>query len=344
MASAMRSTPWMRKVSHSFSPRARRVSSRLRSRRSISSPGAGDVGQVVGRHAEGPFEGAAPADEQAAEVVGLEEPLVGVEHQRVGQLDALQGAPAGLAERGRRAVRPVDVEPQALAAAQLRDLGKRIDRSRVRRAGVGHDEGGVRPAALSRRWRPPAPGAAGAASRLRGGRGRRRARSRAPRARGRSRRASRRRGSTRRARGSRRAAARAVTLAIDPPLAITPSVPSGRPSRERQPVERHELEGRGSRAAGPRCRDGVAARSEPVAEHAGERRRPGHAGEVARVVAVLHGATGLRRRRSAAPRAGRRRRAAATRPAPIAGRPAPGRHRRRAATVSKCSTTRSTTQ
>ena len=68
---------------------------------------------------------------------------------------------------------------------------------------------------------------------------------------------------------------------------MTPSVPSGSPSSSRSQPSVTSSTVAGPEPA-PRRRDRVEPRREPVGQHARIRRGAGHAGEVARVVAVLH--------------------------------------------------------
>ena len=98
------------------------------------------VGQVLGPHPERALQRPRPAHEQAADVVGCKQPLVRIEHQRVGALDAAQRAAARLAQRRRRPVGAVDVEPQRLGGRQLGQALQLVDRAGVGRPGRGHDE------------------------------------------------------------------------------------------------------------------------------------------------------------------------------------------------------------
>ena len=66
----------------------------------------------------------------------LVEPFVRVERDRVGELHAGERLAAALAEAGEGAVGAVDVEPDAMLAADLRELAERVDRARGRGAGV----------------------------------------------------------------------------------------------------------------------------------------------------------------------------------------------------------------
>ena len=81
----------------------------------------------------------AVADEQRADLDRLVQPLVRVERDRVRELDPGERLAAALGEAGERAVGAVDVQPHALLAADLRQLGERVHRAGSRRAGVGDD-------------------------------------------------------------------------------------------------------------------------------------------------------------------------------------------------------------
>ena len=78
------------------------------------------------------------AHEQRAGAVGKEHALVRIERQRVGAGQAFERVAQVVAEREKCAVGAVDVVPQALARAEVRDLVERIDRAGVGRAGVRH--------------------------------------------------------------------------------------------------------------------------------------------------------------------------------------------------------------
>ncbi len=102
----------------------------------------------------------AVADQQAADVVRLEEPLVRVERDRIGAIEV--GHARGVAGRqsGGTSVRGVDVEPQVLGRGHVGQLADDVDRAGVGRPGhagdrerdearrpVGGDGGGDRRAA-----------------------------------------------------------------------------------------------------------------------------------------------------------------------------------------------------
>ena len=127
---------------------------------------AAGVAQVGAVERERVLEQAGLADEHGADLVGLEEPLVRVEHERVGALDA--GEEVRLREAGGRAVGAVDVEPQALAVGEVGEVVERVDGAGARRAGGADDArtGSGRPRGRGgsrRRSRPAGAGAAGSA-------------------------------------------------------------------------------------------------------------------------------------------------------------------------------------
>ena len=64
---------------------------------------------------------------------------MGVERRRVGPAEALEPVTGPLGRRRRQAVGTVDVQPYALALADVGDGVERIDRARQRRAGRRHD-------------------------------------------------------------------------------------------------------------------------------------------------------------------------------------------------------------
>ena len=79
------------------------------------------------------------AVEERAAVVGGEEPLVRVDDEAVGELDAVEeAADAGGGER-RSAVGAVDVEPDPALGAHRGDARQVVHEARVRRPGGGHD-------------------------------------------------------------------------------------------------------------------------------------------------------------------------------------------------------------
>ena len=88
---------------------------------------------------EGTQEILAALHEQPTDVVGLEEPLVGIDRERVGSLEGGQLVRLPRGQPGGCAVRRVDMEPQALALGEVGERGDIVDRSRVRGAGDGAD-------------------------------------------------------------------------------------------------------------------------------------------------------------------------------------------------------------
>jgi len=88
----------------------------------------------------------AVADERRAGSIWQEQRLVRIKRDAVGQLDAAQQAAALVAQGEQPAVGAVGVEPGAVVAAELRDLGQRVDRARIDRPGGGNDK--PRPAAV----------------------------------------------------------------------------------------------------------------------------------------------------------------------------------------------------
>ena len=72
-----------------------------------------------------------------------EQPLVRVDHKRVGVLDAVVGRPDARREQARAAIGAVDVEPQAVLTSDCRRAGQVVNDARVGRAGRG-DHGGQR--------------------------------------------------------------------------------------------------------------------------------------------------------------------------------------------------------
>ena len=75
------------------------------------------------------------ADQQEARVVGNMRPLVQIEGDRLGALDAGHQRAQALGERGQRAERPVDVEPELVRLGDVGDgveivHGAGVDRAR----------------------------------------------------------------------------------------------------------------------------------------------------------------------------------------------------------------------
>ena len=96
--------------------------------------------QVVGRDRERVPQLGAVADEQAAALVRLVEPLVRVERDRVRVLDPGELPAPALVEHREPAVRRVHVQPHVLLVAQLDEIFQRVDRAAVRGAAVRGDE------------------------------------------------------------------------------------------------------------------------------------------------------------------------------------------------------------
>ena len=79
------------------------------------------------------------ADQQPADVVGLEEPLVRVDGHRVRAIEVRDATGVARRQPGAAAVRRVDVEPQAVRRGDVRQLADGVDRAGVRRAGDRRD-------------------------------------------------------------------------------------------------------------------------------------------------------------------------------------------------------------
>ena len=86
---------------------------------------------------EGTFERAQVLHQQAARLVRLEEPLVGVEADGVCQLDSRELAPPLLRHRREAAVGGVHVEPDAFPRAVAGDVRERVHRAGARGPGAG---------------------------------------------------------------------------------------------------------------------------------------------------------------------------------------------------------------
>ena len=96
----------------------------------------------VGPDAEGVLERALVLHQQAAGLVGLEEPLVRIQPDRIGTLDPAQQPPAPLGHHRKAAIGGVDMEPQALRRAEVGQRLQAVDGARACRAGVGGDRDG----------------------------------------------------------------------------------------------------------------------------------------------------------------------------------------------------------
>ena len=128
--------PWQRRTAHSFSERKRRPSTGPYSRQAQRVLLVGRA-QELGDEAEGGAEVLGPARPQQRAVHRREHPLVGVDDERVGALDARE-RPAELGAHHRAArVGGVDVQPRAGLRAQVGQRGHRIDRG-----GRGGADGG----------------------------------------------------------------------------------------------------------------------------------------------------------------------------------------------------------
>ena len=82
--------------------------------------------------------GPAP-DQEPADVVGLEEPLVGVDRDRVGPGEVGDARPVAAGEERRAAVGRVDVEPEPVACGHVGQLPGGVDASRVGASGDAAD-------------------------------------------------------------------------------------------------------------------------------------------------------------------------------------------------------------
>ena len=94
-------------------------------------------GEILGHDRERAAEHLRSPGPEHAAVDRREEPLVRVHHDRVGALGAVEHPAQLRRDRGRAAVRRVDVEPEAVLLADAGDRGDRIDARRRRRARGG---------------------------------------------------------------------------------------------------------------------------------------------------------------------------------------------------------------
>ena len=140
IASRKAATPKYRSEIQSLTALQLRVSCR---------PAVGEVDLAVARlgvleEVERDLEAAAQLrpvpDEERAELDRLVEPLVGVERDRVGELEPGESLATSVGEACERSVGAVDVQPDAVLAADLGELSQRIDRSDRGRAGICHDD------------------------------------------------------------------------------------------------------------------------------------------------------------------------------------------------------------
>ncbi len=106
-------------------------------------------GHVVASEGVGAAQGLAVAHQERAGAVGQEEPLVGIEDQRVGELEAGEGFPAAFGQAEEGPVGAVHVQPEPLLPGEAGELGQGVDGAGVDRAGVAHhQEGGEAAAAV----------------------------------------------------------------------------------------------------------------------------------------------------------------------------------------------------
>ncbi len=89
---------------------------------------------------EGPLEQGAVADHQAADLERHRQPLVRVERDRIRLIESFERGAPPRGQRRERPVRTVHVKPDATRATDLRELRQRVDRTGVRRPGIGADE------------------------------------------------------------------------------------------------------------------------------------------------------------------------------------------------------------
>ena len=99
-----------------------------------------EVTQIIRAHGVGGVKPSAVAHEQAPRPVGQEEALVGVERDGVRAFHAPEALAAALRERPDPPVGAVDVEPERLGRAEVRDRTEGIDGSGVGRARAPDDQ------------------------------------------------------------------------------------------------------------------------------------------------------------------------------------------------------------
>ena len=245
------------------------------------------VFQILGRHGKGAFQRTGVAHQHHAAVIGLEQPLVRIDHQRVGQFHARQFLCPLRRQGGRSTVGSVHMQPQVLGARQCRDGVQWIDRAGVGAASVADDHHRcvtgrfIRLDGLRKRidvifllrigFQHPDVGRVQTCC-------------------------------------GEVALERGVGLVIGIDHAAPLGCEGGSKGREigqrpagdddalgafghahalAQPVDHHQFRHRRTRTTNPGRGDAVKACGQPIAQNAGEGRRRGHAGEVARVVAVL---------------------------------------------------------
>ncbi len=83
--------------------------------------------RIGGLHGKGVGEMGPVADHDAAPGDGRVEPLVRIEADRIGPLDAVEKRAEGRDQRRRSTVGPVDVEPHPILPADVGDVAERID-------------------------------------------------------------------------------------------------------------------------------------------------------------------------------------------------------------------------
>ena len=139
-SSATPSRPRCTSAAHVAAPRHGLLASTPSSCRSAPAPGARV--RYAALPANVSWWSSRVAQEGEADPVREVQPLVAVDGDRVGQLDPVHERRRSLAEPEEGAEGGVDVEPQALAGAEVRDLAQRVRRARVRGGRVrDHDRG-----------------------------------------------------------------------------------------------------------------------------------------------------------------------------------------------------------
>ena len=99
-------------------------------------------GHVVGRERVGAPQGGESRTRSAPVAIRQKQPLVRVERDRVGALDAGEPAAAPLGQKKESAVGAVRVKPELLLAGDVREGLEVVDRARVGRAGIAdHGKG-----------------------------------------------------------------------------------------------------------------------------------------------------------------------------------------------------------
>src|SRR4249919_1775654 len=86
---------------------------------------------IFAARAEGRLQEPAVANERSTRAIGQEQGLVRVERDAVGLLDAAQQRLSLIAKRKEAAISAIDMQPGIVAAAEVRNLGERIDRAGV---------------------------------------------------------------------------------------------------------------------------------------------------------------------------------------------------------------------